>query len=115
MAEVANRLAQNGHIAMVGGFAIPEGSQRGAPYRAREVSRGLCIDAEQSRRKPRSQGRLRKARAGEIQGFTGITGDYQPPKGVELQIDTSGAEITASADQIEQMLRLTGILLKRLA
>lgn len=40
-----------------------------------------------------------------------MTGDDQAPDEVELKIDTSGSRMSASAQQIEQRLRQTGILL----
>lgn len=113
LAEVANHLAQNGHIAIVAAVSPflkdRAEARRIAQERFREIYVSTPTDVCEHRD---PKGHYAKARAGEIQGFTGITGDYQPPDLVDLTIDTSRSEISASAEQIEQMLRFTGILLE---
>ena len=56
------------------------------------------------------KGHYKKARAGELPGFTGIARDYQPPSDAELTIDTSRRSVADAADDIERMLGNTGIL-----
>ena len=51
-----------------------------------------------------------KARAGSLHGFTGISGDYQPPTASELAIDTSVRSVPDATDDIERMLVGSGIL-----
>lgn len=45
-----------------------------------------------------------KARAGEIQGFTGIDAPYQPPLDPEIAVDTSKLSPTACVEQIIEYL-----------
>ena len=112
LAEVASHLAHSGHIAIVAAVSPflkdRAEARRIAQAHFREVYVATPGDVCESRD---PKGHYAKARAGEIRGFTGITGDYQPPDDAELRIDTSSAEVAASAEQIEQMLRHTGILL----
>ena len=44
------------------------------------------------------KGLYKKARAGEIPNFTGIGSVYEPPENAEMEIDTIGQDIDASAD-----------------
>ncbi|MEN3350459.1 MAG: bifunctional enzyme CysN/CysC, partial [Bradyrhizobium sp.] len=60
------------------------------------------------------KGHYAKARAGALQGFTGIGNDYQPPSGNELTIDTSNRSVTDATDEIERMLARTGVLFDEL-
>jgi bifunctional enzyme CysN/CysC len=113
LAEVANHLAQNGHIAIVAAVSPFLKDRAEARRIARENFREIYVSTPSEICESRDpKGHYAKARAGEIKGFTGITGDYQAPDQVELKIDTSGSEVSASAEQIEEMLRLTGILLE---
>ncbi|MBF0273043.1 MAG: adenylyl-sulfate kinase [Magnetococcales bacterium] len=52
------------------------------------------------------KGLYRKARAGLIPEFTGISSPYEPPEYPELTLDTGGASIEACVDQV--MERLNG-------
>ena len=116
LAEVANHLAQNGHIAIVAAVSPFLKDRAEARRIARENFREIYVSTPSDVCESRDpKGHYAKARAGEIQGFTGITGDYQEPDQVELKIDTSGSEVSASAEEIERMLRLTGILLEESA
>ncbi len=112
LAEVANHLAQNGHIAIVAAVSPFLKDRAEARRIARENFREIYVSTPSDVCESRDpKGHYAKARAGEIQGFTGITGDYQPPRDVELDIDTSGSDVAASAERVELMLRLTGIML----
>lgn len=112
LAEVASHLAQNGHIAIVAAVSPFLKDRAEARRIAREHFREIYVATPSEVCESRDpKGHYAKARAGELQGFTGVTGDYQPPSDVDLKIDTSGVEVSASAEQVEQMLRSTGILL----
>jgi adenylylsulfate kinase len=54
------------------------------------------------------KGLYKKARAGEIKEFTGISAPYEAPLTPELTIDTSGQSVEASALQILQYLESNG-------
>jgi len=51
-----------------------------------------------------------QTRAGSLAGFTGISGDYQPPTASELTVDTSARTVLEATDDIERMLVHSGIL-----
>ena len=54
------------------------------------------------------KGLYKKARAGELPGFTGITAPYEPPLTPEIRLDTGALSIEESIE------RLVGIVLPRL-
>jgi adenylylsulfate kinase len=56
------------------------------------------------------KGLYKKARAGEIKEFTGISAPYEEPLEPELAIDTSAQSVDASARQILQYLERKGIV-----
>ena len=114
LAEVATHLARNGHIAIVA--AVSPGP-RIAPRRAASATplpRNPRRHSSRCVREPRSQGPIRKARAGTLKCFTGIGSDYQPPAHRELRIDTSTRTVADATDAIEQMLAETGVVFDEL-
>ncbi len=56
------------------------------------------------------KGLYKKARAGEIKGFTGIDDPYEPPENPELVLDSVKYNPEQLADQVIQFLRSRGIL-----
>ncbi|MFM2162223.1 MAG: putative adenylyl-sulfate kinase [Pseudomonadota bacterium] len=56
------------------------------------------------------KGLYKKARAGEIKGFTGIDDPYEAPEAAELIVDTSGKSVDESAQEIIAYLRANGFL-----
>jgi adenylylsulfate kinase len=56
------------------------------------------------------KGLYKKARAGEIKEFTGISAPYEAPEKAELTIDTSTQSVEASAKQILDYLASRGIV-----
>jgi adenylylsulfate kinase len=56
------------------------------------------------------KGLYKKARAGEIQGFTGIDDPYEPPARAEIELDTETTSAAAAADQIVAYLETNGYL-----
>lgn len=51
-----------------------------------------------------------RARRGEIEGFTGVGSEYEPPIDPALRIDTEELEVTASVERILEMLSLAKVL-----
>jgi adenylylsulfate kinase len=56
------------------------------------------------------KGLYKKARAGEIKEFTGVSAPYEAPLRPELTIDTSGQSVEESAKQILAYLERQGIV-----
>jgi bifunctional enzyme CysN/CysC len=111
LAETAAHLARNGHIAIVAAVS-PAAEDRAEARRIgddlfREVYVATSAAVCESRD---PKGHYAKARAGQLAGFTGIGQDYQPPRRAELTIDTAERTVIAGVDDIERMLRDTGVL-----
>ncbi|MCO5132026.1 MAG: adenylyl-sulfate kinase [Xanthobacteraceae bacterium] len=111
LAEVAAHLARNGHIAIVAAVS-PSAEDRAA---ARRISGALFREVHVATpaavcesRDPK--GHYAKARAGGLDGFTGIGGDYQPPEASELTLDTSRHTVAEATADIARMLARTGVL-----
>lgn len=60
------------------------------------------------RRDPK--GLYKRARAGELQNFTGIHQPYEPPGAAEITLDTERLKISGSADAVVDWLRAQGRL-----
>jgi adenylylsulfate kinase len=58
------------------------------------------------------KGLYKKARAGEIKEFTGISAPYEAPEKPELRIDTTGQPVEASAQQVLAYLERQGVVPK---
>jgi len=56
------------------------------------------------------KGLYAKARAGEIQEFTGVSDPYEPPENPELVIDTESQNPEESAQQILSYLEEQGLI-----
>jgi len=59
------------------------------------------------------KGLYRKARAGEIPEFTGISAPYEPPERPELRVDTAAHDADRCALQVVEYLRAQGVLGER--
>lgn len=55
------------------------------------------------------KGLYKKARAGELRGFTGVDDPYEEPENAELVIDTSESGVESSVDKIILYLEKSGI------
>ena len=73
-----------------------------------EVYVRVSVEAAE-RRDPK--GLYKKARAGEIKGFTGIDDPYEPPTAAEIVIDTEASTPEESARRIFQYLEGGGYLI----
>lgn len=56
------------------------------------------------------KGLYKKARAGQIPDFTGISAPYEAPSAPELVVDTGAADVDACADQVLAYLEKNGYL-----
>jgi adenylylsulfate kinase len=54
------------------------------------------------------KGMYKKARAGEIKGFTGIDDPYEAPENAELVLDSASKDAETLADEVIDYLRTTG-------
>ncbi|WP_426532145.1 adenylyl-sulfate kinase [Bradyrhizobium sp. McL0615] len=111
LAEVATHLARNGHIAVVAAVS-PSADDRAAARRIADTSfREIYVATPAEVCESRDpKGHYKKARAGALASFTGIGNDYEAPQAAELVIDTSTRTVAEAADEIEQMLKTTGVL-----
>ncbi len=72
-----------------------------------EVFMSVPLDVAEQRD---PKGLYKKARAGEIKEFTGISAPYEEPINPELTIDSSKLDIEQSRDRVIQYLEQQGIL-----
>jgi adenylylsulfate kinase len=56
------------------------------------------------------KGLYRKARAGEIKDFTGISSPYEEPENPDLALDTGSMPLEECVDRVIECLRATGII-----
>ncbi|ETR77414.1 NodQ bifunctional enzyme [Afipia sp. P52-10] len=116
LAEVAAHLARNGHIAIVAAVS-PSRDDRAEARRIadgffHEIHVAASADVCEARD---PKGHYQKARAGQLAGFTGTDGGYQPPLNPELALDTGMTSVTEAADEVERLLRRSGVLFEDLA
>ena len=111
--ETANLMADAGLIVLIS-FISPFRAERA---RARERLAGsfffaeIFVDtplAECERRDPK--GLYRKARAGQLQNFTGIDSPYEAPDRPDLHLRTVGSTVEAQVDLVVDILRGNGVL-----
>jgi adenylylsulfate kinase-like enzyme len=99
--EVAALFADAG-ILCITAFISPYRADRARARQAgREAFHEIYIRADLEtceRRDPK--GLYRRARAGEITEFTGVSAPYEPPEGAELVIDTARESIEACVERI---------------
>lgn len=116
LAEVASHLARNGHVAIVAAVS-PSLEDRA---QARRIADGffhevhVAASAEVCEARD-PKGHYQKARAGQLNGFTGTDGGYQPPVQAELVLDTGVKSVAEAASEIEGLLVKSGVLFKELA
>jgi len=97
--EVAALFADSGTIA-IAAFISPYRADRAAARRAAgDAFHEIYIKADPATCEARDpKGHYAKARAGELPGFTGITGDYEEPQSPELVIDTNVLSIELAVE-----------------
>ena len=59
------------------------------------------------------KGLYKKARAGQISDFTGISSPYEAPKNPELTVNTGGDDLTACVQQVLNEMTQRGIITRR--
>ncbi len=110
IAFVAHLLARNGVAVLVSAIS---------PYKAtREAARGTIGDFVEVHVAPPleecirrdTKGLYKKALAGEIPLFTGISDPYEPPDAAEVTLDTSALDLRASVERITAKLTELGYL-----
>ena len=110
--EVARLMVDAGLIVLVS-FISPFRSERRlaremvAPGEFWEVHVDTPLEVAEQRD---VKGLYKKARAGEIQNFTGIDSPYEPPENPELRLNTADMTAEAAADQVIDALRQAGVI-----
>ncbi len=56
------------------------------------------------------KGLYKKARAGEIKGFTGIDAPYEEPSNAELKVDTGRQSLTECVEAVLELLKARGVI-----
>ena len=110
--EVSNLFVEAGTIALTAFIS---------PYKEdRDIARELvpegrffeihvdCVLEKCEERDPK--GLYKKARAGEIKGFTGIDAPYEAPENAEITVDTGEQTLVESGDIVINALKEAGIL-----
>ena len=100
---VSSRLARAGAAVIVSAISPYEEARRRArvlveehaPFVEIHVATSLEVCAERD-----PKGLYAKARAGEIEHFTGVSDPYEEPANPELRLDTAGHEPTESAASV---------------
>ena len=107
--QVARLMADSGTIALVS-LISPLAADRAHLRRAHDEANlpfvEIFVDTpveECERRDPK--GLYARARAGEIQGFTGVDAPYEPPQQPELRVDTATTAVQEAVSQIVEILR----------
>ena len=109
--EVANLFTDAGAI-VIASFISPYRADREAvrsmlaPGDFVEVYVKVSVEAAEKRD---PKGLYKKARAGEIKGFTGIDDPYEEPLSPELVLDTESLTPEASAAKIAELLERTAV------
>jgi len=103
---VANMLARNGVVAITAAISPYTEIRREVRSRAKapfvEVYVQCPLDVVEERD---TKGLYKKARAGIIKNFTGISDPYEEPEQAEVTVDTSKESIEESAQKILAYLR----------
>ncbi len=112
IAELAKLLANYGLI-VITAFISPYKVHRNQARKLLDNGRFLeiyvkCSLEECARRDPK--GLYKKAFAGEIKEFTGVSAPYEPPENPELEIDTEKLDVEESVDAIYKLLNDSGII-----
>jgi bifunctional enzyme CysN/CysC len=116
LAEVASHLARNGHVAIVAAVSPSLEDRAQARRIGDELFHEIHVSTSPEVCEARDpKGHYRKARAGDLKGFTGTDGGYQPPTSAELVLDTGTKSVADATDEIERMLASRGVLFDELA
>jgi adenylylsulfate kinase len=112
--EVSKLFADSGCVAITA-FISPYAADRDGARRLHEASNipflEVLVDAPLEvceRRDPKGQ--YKKARAGEIKGFTGVDDPYEPPPKPDLVLKTAESNVEDCVQSVLGLLRERGIL-----
>jgi bifunctional enzyme CysN/CysC len=111
VAEVAKLMVSSGLVVIVS-FISPFRAERDAARTRFEPGEfvEVFIDVPVAVAEERDpKGMYRRARAGELPGFTGIDGVYEPPLAPEIHIETDEVTPEAAAQTVLDHLRATGL------
>lgn len=108
---VANMLARNGVVAITAAISPYRDVRNEVRVRAQaafvEVYVCCPLDVLEDRD---TKGLYKKAKAGIIKNFTGISDPYEAPESPDVTVDTSKETIEESAEKIMEHLRERGLL-----
>jgi len=108
---VANMLARNGVVAITAAISPYRDVRNEIRSKAQaafvEVYCECPLDVLEDRD---TKGLYKKAKAGIIKNFTGISDPYEAPENPEVTVDTSKETIEESAEKILALLRKRGLL-----
>ena len=112
IAEVAKLMMEAGVVVMTA-FISPlradrEAARRIAPHG--DFLEIFCDSSLEVCEQRDVKGLYKKARAGEIPEFTGISSPYEPPLRAELVVPTGRLSLDESVDMVVAMLRQRGVL-----
>jgi bifunctional enzyme CysN/CysC len=109
-AEVAALIARDGHLAVVA-LVSPAQADRAARTIAGPLFHEIHVRAPLEVCEARDpKGLYKRARAGEIANFTGVSGAYEDPREPELTVDTGEQALEASVAQLLGYLESRGVL-----
>ncbi len=106
---VSSLLARNNTVCIAAAISPYQGIRdevRGMHENFVEVYTECSIEKLEERD---TKGLYKKARAGEIKGFTGIDDPYEAPKNPEVEVHTENEGIDESVDKIIRYLELKGL------
>lgn len=107
---IANLLARNGVVVLVSAIS-PYQESRDAVISTFQRGLEVFVDAPLEVVEERdTKGLYKKARLGEIRGFTGIDDPYEHPEFPALHLNTGGVSISDSVDEVITLLRKEGVL-----
>jgi adenylyl-sulfate kinase len=102
--EVAKLMAQSGIVvicSLISPFRVDRVSVRGSCEKDTVLFTEIYVSAPLATCELRDpKGLYKKARAGEIQGFTGIDSPYEPPEEPGLSLDTAETSIEACQERL---------------
>ena len=110
---VANMLARNGVIAITAAISPYTAIRREVRERAQAAFVEVYVECPLEVVEERdTKGLYKKARAGIIKNFTGISDPYEEPEQAEVVVDTSKESIEESAGKILDYLRSRSLLVE---
>lgn len=110
IAFVANLLAKHGVVAITAAISPYRAIRDEARAKAQAPFVEVFVDAPLATVEARDvKGLYKKARAGEIPAFTGVSDPYEPPLAPEVVVKTGTESVEQSAEKVLAHLRTLGI------